>query len=352
MKFKGLPNPKSNPKQLEPDMDIPIENSASEWCALRKAKLGEVDLGYFSFYSSATGAITTNAAIMDVPIDDHAVVRGHAVFDTCSLVNGRMYRLNTHLDRLFDSARKARLPLPFGTDEEVNRARMIEIVAATARASQKSSCDMRYWLTAGTGNLGVTPNGCSPGFYVLAFGGLPMPPSWGTEGIPEASVPSSLVPLKPPHLAELKSNNYMLNALTMLAAKDRGGTFGIAVNADGFILESCVLNVVVVGKDGILRTPPFARLLRGCTIRKVLELAKEHLLTSEVLKGVQQEPVTLEACYEASEIFLVAGDTHIYSCTSLDGHQLGEGKPGPVFQGVKRLLLEDARTNEGEIIRI
>ena len=41
------------------------------------------------------------------------------------------------------------------------------------------------------------------------------------------TVPESVVPLKPPHLAELKSNNYMLNALTMMAAQDRGGTFGI-----------------------------------------------------------------------------------------------------------------------------
>ena len=47
---------------------------------------------------------------MAIPIDDHAIVRGHAVFDTCSLVNGRMYRLQIHLDRMFASASAARLP--------------------------------------------------------------------------------------------------------------------------------------------------------------------------------------------------------------------------------------------------
>ena len=133
--------------------------------------------------------------------DDHAIVRGHAVFDTCSFSAGRLYRLHVHLDRLFSSAKSARLPLPFGPDEAFNRSRMVQIVKAVARASSRSDCDMRFWLTAGTGNLGVTPSGCIPGFYVLSFGGLPINPAWQKEGIPEASVPSAVVPLKPPFLA-------------------------------------------------------------------------------------------------------------------------------------------------------
>jgi len=308
-----------------------------------------LDLGYFSFYSSATEAITTNVALMDLPIDDHAIVRGHAVFDTCSLVGGKTYRLGIHLDRLFTSAKQARLPLPFGEDESENRKKMTAVIHSTCKASGRTDCDVRYWLTAGTGNLGVTPNGCTPGFYVLCFGGLPMPQSWQTNGIAEASVPSSLVPLKPAYLAELKSNNYMLNALTMLAAKDRGGTFGIGVDAHGFIVESCVLNVLVVGKDGILRTPPFVHLLRGCTVRKGLELAQAHLVKPHgtLLAGVQQEKIRLTQCYEASEVFLLAGDTHAYSCVELDGHALGDGKPGPVFDALKALLIADAKSGKG-----
>ena len=80
-------------------------------------------------------------------------------------------------------------------------------------------------------------------------------------------MPESVVPLKPPLLAELKSNNYMLNALTMMAARDRGGTFGIGIDAAGNVRESCVLNVISVGADGVLRTPPFKRVLAGTTVR-------------------------------------------------------------------------------------
>ena len=65
-------------------------------------------------------------------------------------------------------------------------------------------------------------------------------------GISEAWVPEDVVPLKPRYLAELKSNNYMLNAMTAMEAQARGGTFGIAVDSAGLLRESCALNVVIV----------------------------------------------------------------------------------------------------------
>ena len=72
-------------------------NSAEEWAALGAARSGTRpgEVGLFAFYSSVAGAITTAPELMTLPIDDHAIVRGHAVFDTCTLACGRMYRLLT-----------------------------------------------------------------------------------------------------------------------------------------------------------------------------------------------------------------------------------------------------------------
>ena len=158
----------------------------------------------------------------------------------------------------------------------------------------------------------------------------------------------------PAHAFDPRASSYMLNALTMMAAKDRGGTFGIGVDADGFVTESCVLNVCVVGKDGILRTPPFRNLLRGCTVRRVMELAKQHLVSTngsaadKPLSAVVQESIPLADLYEANELFLVAGDTHIYSAVSLDGRMLGTGKPGAVMTRIKQLLEADAKEGEAD----
>ena len=58
-----------------------------------------------------------------IPIDDHAIVRGHAVFDTATVVNGYLYRHRVHVDRFFESAEKAGLDLNFLIkDNSVNKS--------------------------------------------------------------------------------------------------------------------------------------------------------------------------------------------------------------------------------------
>ena len=113
------------------------------------------------------------------------------------------------------------------------------------------------------------------------------------------------------------------------------------VDPDGFVLESCVLNVVLVDEKATLRTPPFERLLKGCTVRKVMALASSKSALG--LSGVRQSRVALEECYAAKELLLVAGDTHVFACTSLDGRPIGDGKPGPVSRQLRELLEADAK---------
>jgi len=318
--------------------------NGAEWCRRLRTRPAK---GMYSFYSSLTDAITTDAELMSVPIDDHIIVRGHAVFDTASLCAGRLYRLQIHLRRLIDSAAKARLKLPFGPDTNANIERMTQIICATCLASGQKGANVRYWLTAGPGNLGVTPSGCVPSFYVLVFAALPFDKSWSMSGIREATVPESEVPLKPKLLAELKSTNYMLNALTAMAAQDRGGTFGIGIDSQGYVKESCVLNVAVVGADRVLRTPPFDGILAGTTIRRAMALAEEQLLPLGLLEGAAQEPISLADLRNATEVILLAGDTHVYGVTSLDGKTVGEGEVGVVTRAITTALVEDA-TKEGQ----
>ena len=55
-----------------------------------------------------------------IPIDDHAIVRGHAVFDTATIVRGYLYRHRVHVDRFFESAAKAGLDFNFLLKEKVD----------------------------------------------------------------------------------------------------------------------------------------------------------------------------------------------------------------------------------------
>src|ERR1043165_6611089 len=83
---------------------------------------------YFAFYSSQLGGIVTDPALMVIPFDDHMVHRGHGIFDTAAIVDGKIYDLEAHLDRFLRSAERSKLRLPASRDE------MHDIIVQTAAA--------------------------------------------------------------------------------------------------------------------------------------------------------------------------------------------------------------------------
>jgi len=299
----------------------------------RARRAAVADPGFYALYSSWIGGIVTEPALMQVPLDDHMVHRGHAVFDTASLVDGRIYRMEPHLDRLLYSAAKARIKLPF------SRERMREVIEQTCSASGKRTASIRFWLSVGPGDFGFLPDGCIEScFYVLVFGGIPIDKDLELKGINEFTVTG--VPMKPPALATMKSNNYLLNCLTAMESKDKGGKFGILVDGDGKIAESCVLNIAFVNHNDKLITPPFKHILAGVTIRKVLELGQKMVHQGK-LRGVEQRDIKVDEARKAKEMFLLGGDTHLIPVVSWDNIPVGAGTVGPVFKYLLSALEND-----------
>src|SRR6187200_2098001 len=72
---------------------------------------------YFAFYSSQLGGIVTDPALMVIPFDDHMVHRGHGIFDTAGLVDGKIYDLEAHLERFLLSAERSKLRVPASRQE-------------------------------------------------------------------------------------------------------------------------------------------------------------------------------------------------------------------------------------------
>jgi len=140
---------------------IEVINDAAELA--RRAKLSAdrhtVGSETFAFYSSVTNAISTDVALMQVPIDDHQVHRGHAVFDTCNVEGGRVRNLHHHLERFLRSAKQARVEHAYSAEQ------LRSLILQTIAASGKKDMFVRYWLSAGRGNFGWSPNGCTPTFY-------------------------------------------------------------------------------------------------------------------------------------------------------------------------------------------
>jgi len=240
-----------------------------------------------AMYNSLVGGVVLEPELMTVPIHDRAVNRGHACFDTCTLTGGRLYRLDIHLDRHLTSVSVARIRLPFEGGLEENRTRMRQVVAQTCVASGCRDASVRFFTSAGPGSFAVLPDDCTSAFYVVILerpGGVP-PPTAVPQGIAEYTVQD--VPLKPTLLAEIKSTNYMLNVLAAMSAQDRGGQFGIMLDAEGNIAEGSVKNCLFVDAERRLITPPFVDILNGTTVRRVLQLATT-LVAEGLLTAVSQ----------------------------------------------------------------
>src|SRR4029077_14987490 len=106
---------------------------------------------YYAFYSSQLGGVVTDPSLMVLPFDDHMVHRGHGIFDTAGLVNGKLYDLEAHLDRFLGSAERSKLKL-FGSREE-----MRDIIIRTTAVSGLRDGAIRYWLSSGPGSLELSP---------------------------------------------------------------------------------------------------------------------------------------------------------------------------------------------------
>jgi 4-amino-4-deoxychorismate lyase len=298
---------------------------------------------YFALYSSILGGIVTDPVLMVIPFDDHMVHRGHAVFDTAAIVNGMMYQLEAHLDRFERSASMARIPLPFP------RPQLRDIILETAGASGRRDAAVRYWASVGPGGFGLAPSECvGSSFHVMIYAGAKTPASAYTEGL---KFITSSIPIKPPYFARCKSTNYLPNALVVMEAKDKGADNGIFIDAHGMIGESSNMNVAFVTRDRVLRHPTFDAILSGCTVMRVLELAKT-LVSNGRLKDIVVADVSLDEARQAVEMLLVGSSVHVAPITSWDGQPVGDGKPGPIAKALLELIEKDMLEGKAQLIPI
>ncbi len=305
------------------------------------ARLGALRAGqpvkYWAFYSSQLGGIVTDPALMVLPFDDHMVHRGHGIFDTAGLVNGKIYDLEAHLDRFLLSAERSKLRLP-GT-----RAEIRDLIVKTPAVSGRRDGSIRYWLSSGPGSLELTPAaGAQPGFFIMVFAGLSYPERWYTEGL---RVMTTTYPIKPPLYAITKTNNYLPNVLMQMEAKEAGFDNGVFIDPAGHVGESSNMNVAFVTSDGVLAHPKFDHILAGCTSLRLLELAR-GLQDHGLLTGVGVCDIPVAEAKASREMLLLGSSVKVAPIVQWDQQSIGDGKPGPVARALLRLIEEDMRTGD------
>jgi branched-subunit amino acid aminotransferase/4-amino-4-deoxychorismate lyase len=291
---------------------------------------------YFAMYSSAWNGIVTDPALMTVPMDDHLVHRGDGVFETIKCVDGNIYCLAAHLDRLFFSAGKIGLASPWSKDD------LGGIIAQTLRAGGHRNALVRVILSRGPGSLGVNPYDCpAPGLYVLAHKLKPSFMELHPEG---ARVISSQVPVKPGYFANIKSCNYLPNVLMKKEATDAGADFSISFDESGHMAEGATENAGVLSAERELLVPTAERILMGTTMVRAVDLAQE-LVKSGLIRAVRADRISRATVASAPEMYIFGTTPDVTAATSFDGRPVGDGKPGAVFLALHALIMKDLRSN-------
>lgn len=301
-----------------------------------QAKLQSED-DFFIYYSTYLGGYTRNRLLMSVPIDDHLVHRGDGVFDNCRCIDGSYYLLDRHIERFYFSANAIGITPPFSQEEFKRLAVKLGV------ESQRKDFIARFFVSRGHGSMSVYPHeAISPNLYVLIGKFSPAPERYFTTGMAAATSPTQM---KPPISPQVKSVNYLSNALMELAAKRSEADSAIAVDAGGNITEGSNKNVAVVGKDGVLRVPPPEKILRGTTLARALEMA-DRLKKKKIIKQVSVENIPISDAYNASEILFFSTSFFIAPVVKYDGRIIGDGRPGKVWKAFHELFKKDVKSNK------
>ena len=291
---------------------------------------------YLAMYSSVLGGVVTDPFLMTIPVDDHMVHRGDGIFEAFKCVNGNIYNLTAHLERLERSARAVYLTLPASLEH------ITDLVIGTIRIAGTRDCLIRLFVSRGPGGFTTNPYECpSSQIYIVACNPSVYPEEQSTEGV---FIKSSSIPVKRSYFATIKSCNYLPNVLMKKEAVDAGVQYTVSIDENGFLGEGSTENIGLVTPDRTLKFPRFARILKGTTVTRVAELA-ESLVANGKLEQVVFEDITLNEAYSGAEILLFGTTFDILPAVIFDGHAIGSGRPGEIYQLLLELLTRDIENN-------
>ena len=264
-----------------------------------------------------------------VSVFDHGLLYGDGVFEGIRAYNGRVFKLERHVERLFDSAKAIRLEIPHTPDD------VAAIILDTCRRNDLVDGYLRVVVTRGAGDLGVDPRTCPrPELVVIARNTLSLyqAPSKGIRMVTSTFRRTAIDALSP----AIKSLNYLNNVLARIEANDRGADEALMLDTNGYVAEATVDNFFIVTARGLL-TPPTATNLKGITRETILGLAASLGIRADEM------PLTLFDVWTAREAFICGTAAEVVPVVSVDDRVIGPGVVGDVTSRVVRAYHEFVR---------
>jgi len=258
-----------------------------------------------------------------VSVFDHGFLYGDGVFEGIRSYDCLVFRLQEHIERLYESAHAINLNIG------MTQPGMIEVVVKTMKANKLRDGYIRLVVSRGEGDLGLDPRKCygKPSIIVIADKISLYPEKLYKEGMEIVTV-ATLRNLPEALNPRIKSLNYLNNILAKIEAVNLGYQEALMLNHLGFIAECTGDNVFIVKKGKLLTPAVEMGALKGITRDAVLELAKNSDISTH--EGM----LSRQDIYTADECFLTGTAAEIIPVVKVDGRVIGSGKPGKMTQNI------------------
>lgn len=253
-----------------------------------------------------------------ISVFDHGLLYGDGVFEGIRFYNGRVFRLEEHIARLFDSAKAICLNIGMGAGE------LSEALLQTIRRNELRDGYVRLVVTRGDGDLGLNPANCPRATVIIIASRITLyPPDKYENGLHVVTCATRRVAhgaLSP----MVKSLNYLNNVLAKVEAQQAGAGEGLMLNEQGYVAECTGDNLFTVKKGRIFTPPISAGALAGVTRAVVFEIAAELDIP------ISEPEMTRYDIYTADECFLTGTAAEVIPAVQLDNRCIGAGVPGPI----------------------
>lgn len=255
-----------------------------------------------------------------VSVYDHGLLYGDGIFEGIRCYSGKVFRMEEHLERLYQSARAIMLEIP------ITPEKLAADVYETLKRNNFVDAYIRLVVTRGAGSLGLDPFKTSDPQVIIITDKIALYPAEyyekGLELITASTIRNHPAALSP----RIKSLNYLNNIMAKMEGLQAGCVEALMLNHKGEIAECTGDNIFLV-RDGRLLTPPIdAGILEGITRNAVIELAAQMGIACD------QIPLTRHDVFIADECFLTGTAAEVIPVVKLDKRPIGSGSVGPVTQ--------------------
>ena len=265
-------------------------------------------------YYSVNGQIVPKEEA-SLGVTDLAILRGYGLFDFFVVKQGQPLFFDDYLDRMENSARSLRLPLPFS--KAAIKQQIYDLIAA----NDLKNAGLKLILTGGYSEDGFSP--VTPNLIILAAPPPNYPASRYNDGVK--------LMLHEYHrtFPSIKSINYIVG-VNLLPQMKAAQAEDILFHYGGEVHETVRANFFIVKNDNTIVTPE-EEILKGITRKQVLELAAQFY-------EIEKRSLLFDELASAKEAFITSSTKQLMPIVRLDEMVVGNGKPGPISQHLLELL--------------